>query len=302
MFESRDDTIIEMFEEALNQLALSPSTIVNYLADLRTFLRWGQCEIDTEFSLVVVNQAHIRTYRHYLTHQMGRATSTINRHMMALRKFFAFALEMDLISLDPMSGIALVHDSGPTDTQPLAADDAEKLIIAAKKGSRGSLVRRDVAILELLLHTGLRVGEVVSLKKEDVVFNSPGVSLRVCDKRDETKVRYLPLSQKIYKALNEYLAVRPQAASTDHLFLTQRGQPISERTVQRIISDCAKMANLTGVSAQVLRRTFAWQLFTATHDLALVSDLLGHQSKAITAQYLMVQDFTSVETEMRAKG
>lgn len=302
MFESRDDPIIEMFEEALNQLALSPSTIVNYLADVRAFLRWGQSDIDPEFSLVRVNQEHIRAYRSYLTHQRGRAAATVNRHMMALRKFFAVALELGFISLDPMRDVGLVHDSGPTDTRPLAKAEAEKLIEAARRGSRGSLVRRDVAILELLLHTGLRVSEIVSLKKDDVVFNSPGVSLQVCDKRDETKMRHLPLAPRIYKALNDYLAVRPQAAGTDHLFLTQRGQPISDRTVQRIVSDCAKTAKLNGVSAQVLRRTFAWQLFSATQDLALVSERLGHQSKAITAQYLMVQDFSSVETEMRTKG
>jgi site-specific recombinase XerD len=302
MSDSRDDEILSMFEEALSQLALSPSTIVNYLTDLRTFQRWGQCEVDSEFSLIAVNQNHVRLYRYYLNHELGRATSTVNRHMMALRKFYALAQELGLVSVDPMNGVALVQEGNPGDPSLLGEGDAAKLLNAAKSGPRASLVRRDVAILQLLLDTGLRVSEIVNLKKDDLVFENPGVSLAVCDRRDGTKVRNLPISQKIYKTLNEYLAVRPTAVLTDHLFLTQRGQPVSDRTVQRIINDCAKVAGLDRISAQALRRTFAQHLFAETHDLALVSERLGHQSTAITAHYLIAHDMTPVETEIRAKG
>jgi integrase/recombinase XerC len=289
MLPRQNETILVMFEEALNQLALSPSTIINYLADVRAFQRWGSNEVDSEFSLLAVNQSHIRRYRHHLGYELKRAIATINRHMMALRKFFTFALEMGLVSSDPLAGVSLVQESEPVGSQPLSEAAVRQLFQAARQGPRPGLARRDVAILALLLHTGLRVSEIVQLQTEDLIFDHPGVRLAVADKR-QAKVRYLPLSDQIYRALNDYLTIRPQSATTNQLFLTQRGQPLSERTVQRIISGCAKSAGLAGVSAQAFRRTFACQLYSETGNLALVSERLGHQTPAITAQYLLVPE------------
>ena len=290
MFHSSDnDTILATFEESMIELGFSPSTIVNYLGDLRAFLRWGNREVDGQFALLAVNQEHIRLYRYHLAYELNRAASTINRHMMSLRKFFTFAIEAGYVSMDPVAGVALVQDNGQAHSHPLAGDEVEKLLAAARQGRRLGLVRRDTAILELLLHTGLRVSEIVDLKKDDLIFDNPGVRLRVCDRRDGAKARYLPISEKIYKTLNDYLAVRPQTASADYVFLNQRGHPISDRTIQRIVSNCAKSAGLEGVSAQALRRTFATQLFCETNDLDLVCKRLGHQTPAITAQYLTVQ-------------
>lgn len=295
MVQDQDEIMLLKFEESLTQTQLSASTIVNYLADLRVFLRWGKREVGQQFSLTQVSQEHIRLYRHYLAQELGRAASTVNRHLMALRKFFALARELGDVPDDPTNGVSLVQEDGQVNSRPLAADEVTKLLAATQHGSRAGLVRRDLAILQLLLHTGLRVSEIVALKKEDVIFEYPGVQLKVCrDWQDDTRVRYLPLTGDVCKTLHEYLKVRPQTLTTDHFFLNQEGRPISNRTVQRVISDCAKAVGLEGVSAQSLRRTFALQLFAETHDLELVSERLGHQSKAITEQYLSVHENNNV--------
>lgn len=290
MFQAQDEAVLTSFEEALSQSAMSSSTITNYLADLRTFLRWGQHEFDSEFSLLDVNQEHIRLYRYHLVEKLNRATSTVNRHLMALKKFFTFANRLGIVSSNPLLGVALVQDDEQVMIQPLDEADVEKLLAAAQNGARASLARRDVAILTLLIYAGLRVSEIVNLRKEDLIFDHPGIRLRVCRPQDEEKCRHLTLPQIVYKKLSSYLAVRPQTAISNCLFLNQRGRPISERTVQRIVSDCGRAADLEGVSAQILRRTFAWQRFQATNDLELVSQELGHQTKAITAQYLLIQE------------
>lgn len=287
----QDELMLVKFEESLTQAGLSASTIVNYLADLRVFLRWGKCEIGQQFSLAEVSSDHIRLYRHYLAQELHRAAATVNRHLMALRKFFAMAKEMGLLTEDPTTEIALVQEDGQANSRPLSKEEIEELLAAAQKGSRAGLARRDLAILHLLLHTGLKVSEIVALKKDDLIFEYPGVQLKVCREwSDDPKTRYLPLVGEVCKTLHEYLKVRPQTSTTDHFFLSQEGRPISNRTVQRIIGDCAKAVGLEGVSAQSLRRTFALQLFSETHDLELVSERLGHQTKAITEQYLAVHD------------
>jgi len=283
---TQDELILTRFEEALTQAALSPSTIVNYLADLRAFLRWGQSKIRPGFSLAQVNQEHIRQYRSHLAKELNRAASTVNRHLMALRKFYTFATETGTMLEDPTSGISLVMDNGQSPVRALSEAEIERLLHAAHNGSRAGLVRRDVAILQLLLHTGLRVSEIIDLKKDDIIFEDPGVVLQVCPAQDETHSRSIPLPGEVCKVLNEYLLVRPQTASTNHVFLSQEGRPISKRTVQRVISDCARAAGLSGISAQAMRRTFAVKLFSTTDDLALVSKRLGHQNTAITEQYL----------------
>lgn len=289
MLPEQDEIILARFEETLSRSALSPSTIVNYLADLRVFLRWGKHEIGPDFSLAGVSQEHIRLYRYYLTQTLDRAASTVNRHLMALRKFFAFARDIEAVPINPTRGVALVQNDGQAMSRPLADEEINKLLAAAANGARAGLVRRDLAILRLLLHAGLRVSEVVNLQHDDLIFDHPGLRLRV-GSHPEEKTRYLPLCQEVYHALNDYLEVRPSAASTDHFFLNQQGQPISDRTVQRIIGDCARAARLEGVSAQSLRRTFALQLFAETNDLNLVCERLGHQNSTITAQYLAVHD------------
>jgi len=288
MSSSQDEILLTAFEETLTRAALSSSTIINYLADLRTFLRWGRQAVSPEFSLLQSNSEHIRLYRHYLAQELKRAVSTVNRHLMALRKFFAFALGLGVISADPTAGISLVQDNGQTASRPLTEAEIKKLLQAAQKGSRGGLIRRDVAILQLLLHTGLRVGEIVDLKKDDLIFDNPGVRLRVCSTHNNA--RYLPLPSAVCRALTDYLQVRPQSTATDQFFLSQEGRPVSKRTVQRIISDSAKTANLEGVTAQSLRRTFALQLLSETQNLPLVSERLGHQNTNITEQYLSVHN------------
>jgi integrase/recombinase XerC len=289
-----DEIILTRFEEALTLSELSASTIVNYLADVRAFLRWGKVEIGDSFALAHTTQEHIRRYRNYLTQELKRAASTVNRHLMALRKFSAFAAQIGVMSLDPTSGVSLVQDNRQVASRILSGEETEKLLQAAEKGSRAGLVRRDVAILQLLLHAGLRISEIVDLEQADVLLDNPGVRLRVGRvEQNEDSVRYLPLPKPAYKALTDYLLVRPHCTVSNHLFLGQDGRPISSRTVQRIVSNCAKSAGIAGISAQSLRRTFAVQLLANSHDMDLVSERLGHQHRATTEQYLAVHKNSS---------
>jgi len=295
MQRDRDEIILTRFEESLTLSELSSSTIVNYLADVRAFLRWGKSEIGDSFALPYVTQEHIRRYRNYLAQELKRAASTVNRHLMALRKFSAFAKQVGAMSMDPTVGVSLVQDDRQVASRVLTTAEIEKLFQAAGNGTRAGLVRRDEAILQLLLHAGLRISEIIDLEQDDVIFDNPGVRLRVGRTgQPEGDVRYLPLPNQAYKALSDYLLVRPHSAGSNHLFLGQDGRPISGRTVQRIVSNCAKSAGVAGVSAQSLRRTYALQLLANTNDLDLVSERLGHQNRAITLQYLAVHRKLSI--------
>ena len=82
-------------------------------------------------------------------------------------------------------------------SRPLSDSEINQLLEAARNGARAGLVKRDKAILQLLLHTGLRVGELVDLQKDDLVFDHPGIHLQVCDPRDQNNIRNLPVSDEV---------------------------------------------------------------------------------------------------------
>ncbi|RME72885.1 MAG: hypothetical protein D6784_12795 [Chloroflexi bacterium] len=286
MPQQQEETFLIRFEETLTASAHSPATIVNYLADVRDFWRWGRQEFGDQFGMSTVTQEHIRLYRYYLAQNLERAAATVNRRLMALRKFFAFAHERGWIARNPTDGVSLVQNNRQTGARPLSDEEVERLFQAASQGSRAGLVRRDTAVIQLLLRAGLRVSEIVRLQMDDIQFGDPGVWLNVGGQNNGAGGRRVPLPAETYKALSDYLQVRPQTGQP-YIFLSQDGRPLSQRTIQRIVSNCARSAGLNGVSAQSLRRTFAQNLFRETGSLELVSERLGHQNCSITEQYLL---------------
>jgi integrase/recombinase XerD len=278
------EALLAQFEEYLVLTKLSPLTVVNYLADLRDLARWGVHHVNPEFSLTGLTPNTIRAYRSHLLDEKQCAVSTINRHLQALRKFCGFAVRRGFMSSDPTEGVQLVQSEGNVPVVPLSVTEIEALL-EATGSQQPSLARRDSAILMLLLHTGLRVNELVALRLDDVQFDHPGTRLIVKDGRGG-ETRRIPLGNQVRHALSEYLSVRPDIAGEAHLFLSREGHPLSARSVQRIVSISARAAGLEGVSPQLLRRTYASHLLASTGDLALVSRRLGHQSLAATTRYI----------------
>lgn len=268
-------------------IALSPKTITNYLADLRVFVRWGEETYTHEFSLRQVSTDQIRAYREYMLGH-HRAPSTVNRYLQALRKCCGYLAQTNLANSNAAEEISLVRiTSGNSRVKTLTAEQIVQLIMAAKN-TRPSIAKRDAAIVHLLVHGGLRVTEVVDLQMDDVQFDFPGVHLLVRDSRG-FGVREIPLSDEECAALKEWLMIRPKSAPYENVFLSQEGRPISGRTVQRIVHRCASQINLTRVTPQTLRRTFAKSLYDRTDDIELVQRQLGHQSLGVTLQYLKLK-------------
>ncbi len=282
MIAAGNKNILTQFEQYLSQIALSPKTITNYLADLRVFVRWAETAYNGDFSLVRVSPDQIRAYRRHLLAE-NRAPSTINRHLQALRKCCTYLAQTNLSPTNAAAEIPLVKVTAkqPEPLSPAAVN----ALLAAAQNTRASIAKRDVAIMHLLADVGLRVTEIVELQMDDVQFDFPGVHLMVRNGRDARRV---PLPDAVCTALKDWLVIRPQSASYPNVFLSQEGRPISARTVQRIVHRCAREAGLAGVTPQLLRRTYARRLWEQSGDIELVRERLGHQHSGITAQYLGV--------------
>jgi site-specific recombinase XerD len=294
-----NEAALLQFERHLVQISLSPKTIASYLADLRVFTRWGTQANRDHFSIVQVSPDHIRAYLAYLLEDLGRTPATANRHLQALRKWCAFITKTNLVSCNAAEEISLVPLEAGEEPQGLSATACTALLEAAED-TRVAIAKRDVAILTLLLRTGLRVSEVVNLNVDDVVFDYPGVHLKIQDGRGRG-AREIPITPDVCRKMKEYLLVRSKASQSQQLFLTQEGSGLSARTVQRIVYRCTRQANLRGVTAQLLRRTYAMNLLHETQDLDLVRERLGHQTTNITLRYLNLQDEKEVGDNYHGK-
>jgi integrase/recombinase XerC len=295
------EELFTQFEEYLTRSGLASTTIVNYLADLRTFARWYADVKRAASSMLELTPDDMREYRRHMQTNEGWTPATINRRLQAVRKFYTFAVETGLARSNPASEVRLI--AMPETNSPRALDPEEAAsLLEAVQGGRPSLVRRDYAIIQLLLQTGIKLGELTSLRLSDVQLLDDGQGVLLVGGGDGNRGRQIPLDASACAALRDYLEVRPllrlgsvQASdgadtstglSTSSLFLSQGGGCISRRTVQRLVSVYAKAAGLEDVSAHVLRHTFAASTLADTEDISLVSRLLGHRCLETTAKYL----------------
>jgi integrase/recombinase XerC len=299
------EELLARFEEHLARSALASATIVNYLADLRIFARWhadvgsterrpepveGLAEVkEATPSLLELTPDDIRKYRRHMQTNEEWAPATINRRLQAVRKFYSFAMEAGLTESNPASEVQLVPRPEPNPPRALAPEEVTSLLRAVQ-GGRPSLVRRDYAIVQLLLQTGIKLGELTRLRLSDVQLWGNGEGVLLVREDDVSKCRQIPLNSSACAALRDYLQVRPSSDGADNLFLSQGGSCISQRTVQRLIRVYTQAAGLEDVSAHVLRHTFAVSTLEDTGDISLVSRLLGHRCMETTAKYLATRD------------
>ncbi|MDE3089118.1 MAG: tyrosine-type recombinase/integrase [Chloroflexota bacterium] len=279
---ARLQSILNHFETYLDQHALSPATVRNYLADLRAFSRWHAARRRT----TTFSPDDFRAYRDHLCRETQHSPATVNRRLQSLRLFGRFLHEMGHAPENPTRELQLLRNGNGHSPAPrtLSPTEAARLNEAIRAG-RPRLVQRDYAILQLMLHAGLRVHEVAALRLSDLGAARRGMTVAVRG-NPGGKDRLVPLDSAAARAVREYLPTRPAIPRVDHLFLSQRGCPLSVRSIQRLVDSYARSAGLKGISAQSLRHTCAKKMLEETRDPALVAQRLGHQNARALGKYL----------------
>jgi site-specific recombinase XerD len=277
-----DENLLAKFEESLVRTGLAATTVVNYMADLRCFARWLADQPSPNGGLLGVQTEDIQSYQKSMGEE-GRTPSTINRRVHTIRKFYGFVMVEDWMATNPARDVYLLSRPEYPPPRALTNGETQALLDAIHSAARSSLLKRDYAIVLLLLGAGVRVGELVELQLEDVEFLG-GVGYLLVGQQRRDGGRYIPLSVAVCDALKEYLHVRPRIPAVHSLFLSQGGRPLSPRRVQSLLHTYARTAHLEGVTAQVLRDTFALTMLEATEDVGLVAGFLGHRRVETTVQ------------------
>ncbi len=270
------DSLLPLFEQFLRRSALAPATIRNYLADVRGFVRWLQ---KGPRAATLPQLKHFQAYREYLIDQTDHSPATVNRRLQALRVFGRCLQQQGATSDNPARELPLLPNGRDEETLPrvLDYDEIERLIVAVRAGARPSLMRRDYAIIELMLQGGLRVTEVTALEVNDIILTHQGLRLIVRGAAND-HYREVPLNEPLARALREYLEVRPALPEVERLFVSQRGRPLSTRSIQRLVELYAEEAELEGVCANSLRHTCAKKMLEETNAPHLVAQWLGHKN------------------------
>ncbi|MGE5663340.1 MAG: tyrosine-type recombinase/integrase [Deltaproteobacteria bacterium] len=293
------DSAIAQFSRFLHaERNASPETVRAYLREvsaLRSFLAGrgagataaaapGGGEDFPGWAAVAVSDLR----RYVAARLAGRKGTTVARSIAAVRTFFSFLATQGAVRENPAAAISAPRRE---DRLPefLPVDEMMDLLRSLPAG--GELEKRDAAILELLYSSGLRVGELVALKRGDV---SPGEgTARVTGKG--RKVRIVPVGSKALRALAAYLEARNGGTSAadgdpdEALFLNARGGTLTARSVARILDRAlARLGAMRRLSPHGMRHSFATHLLESGADLRAIQEMLGHASLSTTQRYARV--------------
>jgi integrase/recombinase XerC len=278
------NNLLEQFEAHLSSLALAPATIVNYLADLRAFLRWSEKTAGVAGSPLSLDTPDIEAYCSFLQETKSSAPATINRRIQALRKFYSFTTEQGWTYANPAEDASLLSETASERSRFLTSEDIAGFLSAVQLGRR-RWVQRDWAIVQVLVGAGLKLGELSQLRLEDIFSNGDQPRLRIRATNGDQN-RTVPLETEVHDALCNYMPARRAAPGVDHLFVNRDGNPLSTRSIQRLLHHYAQAAGLDGLTTQALRYAYARKAYEACGDLRTVAHLLGHRHLATTIRYL----------------
>lgn len=284
---------LEPFSKYLRGLDRSEHTVAAYAGDVAAFFAWLAEHLGHDAEPIEVTFFDVKKYREQLR-DGGRKPAGINRRLASLRTFFNWAVEQHLATTNPAQTLQGVKQDRRV-PKALSSQEVYRLqrtaagqrqLAAARAGEAATpaviAAWRDEALLNLLLYTGLRVGEAASLRLDDVVLNGKAAKVIVRSGKG-LKYREVPLHKEARQAVAAYMQVRP-ADQGDHLFLGQRG-PLGSRGIQMQLAALGQAAGVT-VTPHMLRHTFATRLLRESGaDLVTVAALLGHASIATTQIY-----------------
>ncbi|HKL44352.1 MAG TPA: tyrosine-type recombinase/integrase, partial [Candidatus Absconditabacterales bacterium] len=249
----------------------SPKTLENYSLRLNRFINY----IGASTDVTKIKSMQMLDYRMYLK-QLGLSKKTINYHIVAIRSFFKFCLKNDI---DCMSPDKLELAKIPNrEINFLLEDEVMSIMQAPMQVEKNDLKRkRDIAILWMLYGTGLRVSELINVKRSQI--NPDSKQFSVVGKG--SKIRAIFMTKNAQEALVEYLKARTDIS--DYLFISLSGNSFGKSLSRNSIEDIVrKYKDIAGVKKKVtphtLRHSFATTLIKKGADIRAVQTLLGHAS------------------------
>lgn len=258
------------FKNFLKEKGHSTSTIVAYGKDIEQLV-----EFLKELQKHHVNEVKKEDIEAFLAkmNKDGYTPKSVSRKINSTRTFYRFLKINEYVTDDP--SLLIAHPKYQlAPPRILTPTEYRALRDAARNDLRMS------AIIELLLQTGIRIGELTSLKLSDIQKDS--LHVPALEKHSE---RIVPLNKRAEEALKKYLDVRPKATE-DHLFITKSGKPFLIRNIRTSVERYFRLAEIKKAKVNDLRHTFVAHHLKHGASLVLLSKMLGHKRISTTERYL----------------
>ncbi len=288
--------IDQFLEWILVEKGLSKKTQENYYHFLKVFEEFLKQKNLENISPNEISPDLIYEYKVFLAKKNLKKT-TQNYYLIALRQFFLFLEEIGENSLSPTK-IKLLRQKETRKIHFLTLDQVEKLL--SQPDTSTFLGLRDRAILEVLFSTGMRAGELLSLKRDQIKIEKIQ-PMEIVIKGKGGKLRPVYLSERAVFWLKKYLDQREDNEKA--LFLSKRKKPLSRRQLDEIVKKYVIKAGLPlETRPHTLRHSFATDLLMKGVDLRVVQEFLGHQNISTTQVYTHVTSQKLKEIHQKFHG
>jgi len=263
----------------------SPHTLAGYRRDLEQWVEALRRTLGRDPAVADLDHRGLREYVSTLTRK-GLAPRSVARKLSAIRSFLRYLHRRGLMRSSLTEGIRSPRVGRPLPSF-LTVSQVEKILDDHPRDTW--IQRRNLALLETVYSTGMRVSELTSLTESDLDLDEALVRVMGKGKKE----RLIPLGRKAIAAIRDYLSAKRAAfpdSSTAAPFLVGRsGRRLSARSVERITTAALRqLASARRLSPHTLRHSFATHLLDAGADLRAVQELLGHVSLATTQIYTHV--------------
>jgi integrase/recombinase XerD len=259
----------------------SPNTRKAYGRDL---LDWGDWLGSRGLTLADARRVHVDAYTRQLTEVDKRAVSTVARKLSAISSFYTYAVQQEVLVRSPTSYVKRPKVDDDSQTTGLDRDQVRTMLAYARdRTASGKMTaKRDYALLSLLAYNGLRIGEALGARVEDLGAERGHRVLKIT--RKGGKKGLPPLAPITAAAIDDYLDGR----TTGPLFATSTGKPLDEPATFRMIRRVALAAGLASakdLSPHSLRHSFVTLSLDAGVALRDVQDAAGHADPRTTRRY-----------------
>ncbi|MDP1710431.1 MAG: tyrosine-type recombinase/integrase [candidate division WWE3 bacterium] len=270
-------TAHEKFIGHLQEKNRSQSTVLAYGKDIDQLVEFLE-ELERAH-LAEVTKGDIEAFMAKLL-KNGYTPKSVSRKTNAVKTFFRFLKVNEFITDDP--ALLVSHPRFETKPPRILSETEYRALRDTVQNEP-----RTYAILELLLQTGMRIGELSRIKMGDLKIGSGGRAgeLHIASFNRHSE-RSVPLNTRVQKALQAYLDERPKAAKAEHVFITRTGRPLLVRNIRSTIKRYLELAGIEDATVNDLRHTFIAQHLKRGASLVLVSKIAGHRRLSTTEKYL----------------
>jgi site-specific recombinase XerD len=268
----------------------SPGTIEAYRLDIERGLipflyQRGKIEVGE------VTKADIRAYLDYVATSRGNCNVTRARKLAAIRSFFNYLVENEGLGANPAASIGSprIPEREP---EYLNEEECIRLLETIARKGKPRVRERDMAMVILFLHNGLRVSELTNLELANVDLARDQIKIT----RKGNKEQHLPLNGETVGALISYLGNRPKAQNS-RFFIETNGNNLSRKYVYGIVRRYMELAgvNKDKHGPHLLRHTFCTRLHQKGVGPFTIKDLAGHKSLNTTMRYIKIENKEQAE-------